>query len=171
MKKRFLNLGNPNDDDFFTEESQKGNKNKNDNNKEKGEEVIVKVQYPNAKWQVPADISSVGQFLQLCVYFGIVDETSSKLSYEEFARQFLSELDYANGRNNLQLVYTSSLDPNAPYIKRGVVLPRVFEDLCSDRVITMSYLKGRKFEEETRRQLSAMGVDMKKSLLGILLFF
>lgn len=37
MKKRFLNLGNPNDDDFFTEESQKGNKNKNDNNKEKGE--------------------------------------------------------------------------------------------------------------------------------------
>ena len=139
----------------------------NNNNNEKGEEVIVKVQYPNAKWQVPADISSVGQFLQLCVYFGIVDETSSKLSYEEFARQFLSELDYANERNNLQLVYTSSLDPNAPYIKRGVVLPRVFEELCSDRVITMSYLKGRKFEEETRRQLSLLGVDMKKSFRSI----
>ncbi len=37
------------------------------------EEVIVKVQYPNAKWQVPADIEYVGQFLQLCVWFGIVD--------------------------------------------------------------------------------------------------
>lgn len=125
------------------------------------EEVIVKVQYPNAKWQVPADVECVGQFLQLCVWFGLVDETASNLSYEEFARQFLSELDYTNEKQNLKAVYESSIDPNAPYIKQGVVLPQVYEELCTDQVITMSYLPGRKFEEETKRQLSLLGIDMK----------
>jgi len=132
------------------------------------EEVIVKVQYPNAKWQVPADIECVGQFLQLCVWFGIVDESASKLSYEEFARQFLSELDYTNEMQNLKSVYESSLDPNAPYMKRGVVLPKVFDELCTDLVITMSYLPGRKFEEETKRQLSLLGIDTKKSFRSII---
>ena len=131
------------------------------------EEVIVKVQYPNAKWQVPADIECVGQFLQLCVWFGLVDESASKLSYEEFARQFLSELDYTNEMKNLKAVYESSLDPNAPYMKQRVVLPQVFEELCTDQVITMSYLPGRKFEEETKRQLSLLGIDTKKSFRSI----
>lgn len=131
------------------------------------EEVIVKVQYPNAKWQVPADIECVGQFLQLCVWFGVVDESSATLSYEEFARQFLSELDYTNEMNNLKSVYESSLDPNAPYARQRVVLPQVFEELCTDQVITMSYLPGRKFEEETKRQLSLLGIDTKKSFRSI----
>lgn len=136
-------------------------KNNTPNNKNE-EQVIVKVQYPNAKWQIPADIECVGQFLQLCVWFGIVDKSSATLSYDEFARQFLSELDYTNEMHNLKLVYESSLDPNAPYARQNVVLPQVFEELCTDQVITMSYLPGRKFEEETRRQLNLLGVDTKK---------
>lgn len=126
------------------------------------EEVIVKVQYPNAKWQIPADIECVGQFLQLCVYLGLVDESSSKLSYEEFARQFLSELDYTNEMENLKSVHASSIDPAAPYVKYGVVLPRVYEELCTDQVITMSFIPGRKFEEETKRQLCLLGIDTDK---------
>ena len=43
-----------------------------------GEEVIVKVQYPEARWQIPADVRCVGDFLNLCVLFGIVDGPSSK---------------------------------------------------------------------------------------------
>ena len=135
-------------------------KNNTPNNNKEQQEVIVKVQYPNAKWQVPADIECVGQFLQLCVWFGVVDESSATLSYEEFARQFLSELDYTNEMHNLKLVHQSSLDPNAPYKRQRVVLPRVFEELCTDQVITMSYLPGEKFEEETKRQLSLLGIDM-----------
>ena len=137
------------------------------NNNATREEVIIKVQYPNAKWQVPADIQCVGQFLQLCVWFGIVDESASKLSYDEFSRQFLSELDYTNEMQNLKSVYQSSLDPNAPYIQRGVVLPRVYEELCTEQVITMGYLPGRKFEEETKRQLSLLGIDTKRSFRSI----
>lgn len=128
------------------------------------EEVIIKVQYPTAVWQVPADIECVGDLLKLCVFFGVVDEAAATLSYDEFARQFLSELDYVNEMQNLKEVHESSLDPNAPYLMNNVVLPCVFEKLCTKRVITMSYLKGEKFEEETKRQLKLIGVDTKKSI-------
>ena len=63
-----------------------------------GEEVIVKVQYPEARWQIPADVKCVGDFLDLCVLFGIVDGSSSRMSYDEFSRQFLLELDYDRER-------------------------------------------------------------------------
>mmetsp|Transcript_34305 Transcript_34305/g.82953 ORF Transcript_34305/g.82953 Transcript_34305/m.82953 type:complete len:620 (+) Transcript_34305:141-2000(+) len=132
-----------------------------------GEEVVIKVQYPEAIWQVPADIECVGQFLQICVHFGLVDETSSKLSYEEFSRQFLAELDYARETENLKLVYRSSLDPNAPYMKRGVVIPRVFDELCTNRVITMTYFPGPKFEEEARQQLKVLGIDTKGGIRSL----
>jgi predicted unusual protein kinase regulating ubiquinone biosynthesis (AarF/ABC1/UbiB family) len=35
--------------------------------KETSEEVIIKVQYPNAAWQVPADIQCIGDLLNICV--------------------------------------------------------------------------------------------------------
>ena len=135
--------------------------------KETGEQVIVKVQYPDAQWQVPADIQCVGEFLHLCVYFGLVDETASKLSYEEFSRQFLSELNYEQERQNLEQVYQSSLDPKAPYLRRGVILPRVFPEFCTNRVITMSYLPGPKFEEEAKRQLELVGISTKRNIRDV----
>lgn len=148
------------------------NSNGSSNNNDDGEEncttdVIIKVQYPDAKWQVPADVHCVGDFLKLCVYFKVVDESSARLSYEEFSRQFLAELDYLQETRNLQEVYESSLDPNAPYIKRGVEVPRVFPDLCTNQLITMSYIPGPKFEEEARKQLEALGIDTSRGVQSV----
>lgn len=135
--------------------------------RENGEEVIIKVQYPNASWQVPADIRCVGDFLKICVWCGIVDESASRLSYEEFSRQFLAELDYGAERRNLQEVYQSSIQPNSPYQKWGVVVPSVYEDFCTNKVITMTYLPGPKLEQEARRQLEMLGIDTKKGIGGV----
>lgn len=132
-----------------------------------GEDVIVKVQYPDAKWQVPADVQCVGDFMKLCVWFGLVDESASQLSFEEFSRQFMAELDYENESKNLQQVYESSLDPIAPYKKRGVILPRIFPELCTQQVVTMTYLPGPKFEEEAKQQLALLGLDTKKGFRSI----
>jgi aarF domain-containing kinase len=131
-------------------------------------DVIVKVQYPDAKWQVPADVQCVADFLKLCVFFGVVDESAANLSHEEFSKQFLAELDYEQERQNLQEVYNSSLDENAPYLRRGVLVPRVFPDLCSKEVITMTYLPGPKFEEEARKQLKSLGIDTDRGIRSIL---
>ena len=135
--------------------------------KETGEEVVIKVQYPSARWQVPADITCVGDFLKLCVFFDLVDEDASKMSYEEFSRQFLAELDYDTERRNLQQVYQSTLDPRAPYKKRGVVVPKVYPQLCTNLVITMSYLPGPKFEEEAKRQLELVGIRTDRSIRDV----
>ena len=142
-------------------------KDDNESNQDNGNDVIIKVQYPDAKWQVPADVKCVGDFLKVCVYFGVVDESSSRLSFEEFSRQFLAELDYLREARNLQEVYESSLDPEAPYIKRGVEIPRAFPELCSDQVITMTYLPGPKFEEEARKQLESLGIDTSRGIQSV----
>jgi len=132
-----------------------------------GDDVIVKVQYPDAAWQIPADIQCVGDLLKLCVFFGVVDESAANLSYDEFSRQFLAELDYDQEKRNLQEIYESTLDPEAPYERRGVVVPKVFPEACTGKVIVMSYLPGPKLEEEARRQLEALGFDTKGGLRSL----
>lgn len=131
---------------------------------ESGADVIIKVQYPDAAWQVPADIKCVGDLLAICVWTGVVDESASRLSFQEFSRQFLAELDYKEERRNLEQIYQSSIVPNSPYQKRGVVVPNVYEDLCTKLVITMTYLPGPKLEQEARRQLELLGVDTSKGI-------
>lgn len=131
-------------------------------------DVIIKVQYPDATWQVPADIHCVGDFLTVCVWFGVVDEDSAKMSYEEFSRQFLSELDYDRERRNLQTVHKSSLDPKSPYKKHNVVIPRVYEDFCTNKIITMQYLPGPTMEAEAKRQLEILGIDTSGGITKVI---
>jgi aarF domain-containing kinase len=135
---------------------------------DEGQVVIVKIQYPDAAWQIPADIQCVGDLLKVCVFFGVIDENAANLSFNEFSRQFLTELDYDQERQNLEAIYQSSLDPEAPYIRRGVVVPFAYPDLCTSKVITMQYLPGPKLEEEARRQLEALGIDTKRSMKSLI---
>eukprot|EP00547_Thalassionema_nitzschioides_P002696 CAMPEP_0194213884 /NCGR_PEP_ID=MMETSP0156-20130528/14759_1 /TAXON_ID=33649 /ORGANISM="Thalassionema nitzschioides, Strain L26-B" /LENGTH=611 /DNA_ID=CAMNT_0038942017 /DNA_START=57 /DNA_END=1892 /DNA_ORIENTATION=+ len=137
--------------------------------RESGEDVVVKVQYPDASWQVPSDIQCVGSFLRLCVWAGAVEESAAKLSFDEFSRQFIAELDYNAEQQNLKEVHCSSIQSDAPYQTRGVVVPKVYEKFCTGKVITMSFLPGRKLEEEAKRQLEMMGFDTSKGVRGVIM--
>mmetsp|Transcript_15702 Transcript_15702/g.29617 ORF Transcript_15702/g.29617 Transcript_15702/m.29617 type:complete len:635 (+) Transcript_15702:82-1986(+) len=130
--------------------------------------VIIKVQYPDAVWKIPADIQCVGDFLKICVWAGVVDEESSQLSFDEFSRQFLSELDYNRERQNCQTIYESSLDPKAPYAKNNIVVPKIHEDLCTQKIITMSYIPGVSMEAEAKRQLEMLGIDTSGGISQII---
>lgn len=130
--------------------------------------VVIKVQYPNAAWQVPADIQCVGDFLKICIWAGVVDPESSQLSFEEFSRQFLSELDYEREMSNLKAVYESSLDSSAPYIKHNVVIPKVYQEFCTKKIITMSFLTGVTMEMEAKRQLEMLGIDTSGGISKII---
>lgn len=132
-----------------------------------GDEVILKVQYPDAAWQVPADIQCVGDMLKLCVWAGVVDKDAAVMSFDEFARQFLAELDYNAERRNLEEIHGSSVQSDSPYRRRGVVVPRVYPDLCTKLVITMTYFPGPKLEQEARRQLELLGIDTSKGFRSI----
>ena len=132
-------------------------------------EVIIKVQYPDASWQVPADIQCVGDLLQVCIWTGVVDESAAQISFDDFARQFRAELDYTAEAQNLQETYLSYVtnQPQNPYKKHGVVVPHIYPELCTQKVITMSYLKGPKLEEEARRQLESLGIDTSKGIANL----
>jgi len=160
-------VSNGKSDDASTSTDNGVTTSENKNNQGDCTDVIIKVQYPDAKWKVPADVQCVGDFLKLCVYFRVVDESSAKLSYEEFSGQFLAELDYLREARNLQEVYESSLDPEAPYMKRGIKIPKVFPELCTNQVITMTYIPGPKFEEEARKQLESLGIDTSRGVHSV----
>jgi aarF domain-containing kinase len=135
--------------------------------KEEDRDVVVKVQYPDASWQVPADIECVGDFMKMCVYAGVIDKESSQMSFDEFSRQFLSELDYEKEKNNLHAVYESSMDPKAPYLKHNVIIPKVFDELCTGKIITMSFIPGVTMEAEAKRQLELLGIDTSGGIAQI----
>lgn len=124
------------------------------------QEVVVKVQYPDAAWQVPADIECVQGLMRICVAAGVVDESSANLSFNEFSRQFLAELNYTQEAQNLGEIYQSSLEPDSPYRRHKVIVPEPLPKLCSPKIITMAYLPGPKLEDEARRQLKSLGIDL-----------
>jgi aarF domain-containing kinase len=131
-------------------------------------DVILKVQYPDAKWQIPADITCVRNVLRLCVWAGLVDKHAAQVYFDEFSRQFLAELDFDAERQNLKEIYHSSLVSTSPYAVHKVIVPKPYDTLCTSRVITMTYLPGRKLEEEARRRLAIMGIDTSKGSIQVL---
>ena len=56
-----------------------------------GDAVVVKVQYPNARWQFTADIECLRALTSWA-------QPDSLRAYEEFARQYIAELDYEKER-------------------------------------------------------------------------
>ena len=89
-----------------------------------------------------------------------MDELAASLSFKEFSNQFLLELDYDQERSNLQTIYDSSINNNTLYKKRGIIIPKLYNDLCTNRIITMKYLPGPKLEEEAKKQLALLGIDI-----------
>ena len=117
-----------------------------------GTEVVVKVQRPGIERTIQADLillSAQARFLEArsatLKSYGLVD------ILEEFSEALRDELDFtAEGRNAdrlHQLVETE-----------GVLIPEVFWDLTTHRIITLSDLKGIKLTEIDR--LRARGYDL-----------
>ena len=134
------------------------------------QDVSVKVQYPDAQVTVPADIRCVGDLLQVCIWCGVLDESAARISFDDFSTQFRAELDYLAEAWHLQETYASSCDdgiPNNPYQRHGVIVPRTFPQFCTEKAITMSYLKGPKLEQEARQQLEALGIDTSKGIKSL----
>jgi aarF domain-containing kinase len=103
--------------------------------------------------------------MKLCVWAGVLDVDAARMSFDEFARQLLNELDYLAEASNLKTIYESSIEqPDSIYQQHNIVVPRVLQDYCTPKVITMTYLPGSKLEEEARRQLELLGIDTRRKI-------
>jgi predicted unusual protein kinase regulating ubiquinone biosynthesis (AarF/ABC1/UbiB family) len=106
--------------------------------KEGGEDVAIKVQYPGVKDMVRADLQNLG--LALKILARISPGLDSREIAEEVRERITEELDYeleADNHRALAREYRGH-----PF----VVVPKVFTDLCRERVIVTEYVEGERFQ-------------------------
>jgi len=109
-----------------------------------GEEVVVKVQYPGVEETVSEDLRNVKALLQTLTLIGRdvmrqkIDESDV---YRELEERLSEELDYVNEAKNIVLFQRMFRDDPE------VLIPEVYPDFSSRRVLTMSLLEGYPFNE------------------------
>jgi len=117
-----------------------------------GTDVVVKVQRPGVQATVHADLNLLrtqARFLEArsaaLKGYGLTDLV------EEFSQALRSELDYTTEARNADRIRATVGD-------EGVLIPEVYWNLCTRRVLTLSHLEGLKLTELDR--LRARGYDL-----------
>jgi len=104
-----------------------------------GQEVVVKVQYPGVDQTVEQDLRNIKALLQTMTIIGR-DVMRQKIDqgdlYRELEERLHEELDYVNEAKNIALFQQMFRDDDE------VVIPDVYPDLSSRRVLTMGLVEG-----------------------------
>ena len=127
-----------------------------------GQEVVVKVQRPEAPRQIESDLQlmrSAARFVRERVR--ALDFIDAELLVEEFARSIRQELDYAQEARNAE-AFRRNFEGS-----ETVVVPRVYWSYSTDRVLTLERLGGVQLRdvdvavrsEEERRDLAYRMTD------------
>jgi predicted unusual protein kinase regulating ubiquinone biosynthesis (AarF/ABC1/UbiB family) len=104
-----------------------------------GEEVAVKVQYPGVEDTVEQDLKNIKLLLKTIQ--GIArdlmrQKIDTRALYSELQERLREELDYVNEARNLTMFGKLLGDDEE------IIIPRVRPELCSRRVLTMTYIDG-----------------------------
>ncbi len=107
-----------------------------------GEDVVVKVQRPNARRQVIADLSLIREFVKLTENYFIKAGILNPLEIvETFSKSLQSELDYFTEARNLdQFRHLYEKDEN-------LYIPKPFRDLTTKKVLTVEFVSGCKVND------------------------
>jgi predicted unusual protein kinase regulating ubiquinone biosynthesis (AarF/ABC1/UbiB family) len=99
-----------------------------------GRELACKLQYPDMLSAVEADLQQLK--LAFAVYRRYDKAIDPSNVYHELAARLREELDYQREARHMRL-YTAMLAGEA-----GVVIPDTVEELCTDRLLTITWLEG-----------------------------
>jgi aarF domain-containing kinase len=110
--------------------------------KETGEEVVVKVQYPNVEKTFRWDMSTIMDFCRLAQPVHVP-------FLRECEKQFMTEFDYRLEAKNLKQVANNLRKSK---YNRRVAIPMPHERFCSRKVLVMEYLKGKRLIDGIRDQ-------------------
>ncbi len=109
-----------------------------------GEEVVVKVQYPGVEETVKQDLQNIKALLQTFTLIGRdvmrqkIDESDV---YRELEERLHEELDYVNEAKNIALFQKMFRDDDE------VIIPQVYPDVSSRRILTMTLVEGYPFQD------------------------
>ena len=104
-----------------------------------GTEVVVKVQYPGVDETVEQDLSNIKALLQVFQMIGrdvMQQKIDNREVYQELEERLHEELDYVNEAKNIALFQKMFGDDPE------VMIPEVYPEYCSRRVLTMSRIEG-----------------------------
>jgi len=110
----------------------------------RGDLVAVKVQYPGIRQAVENDFTWFRAVSRPAQMTGHVP----KAAIDEIQTQILAETDYRLEADNLES-FAAALAP-----LKFVTVPRVFRDLSTDQVLTMSFIEGRHLDDWLARRPS-----------------
>jgi serine/threonine protein kinase len=110
----------------------------------KGEKVAVKIQYPAIRSAIESDL----KLLRSAMLPGRVTGHVPSALLDEIARGLLEETDYLREAANMDYFRTglAGLD--------FVTVPRVYSELTTDRVLTMSFVEGESLSDWLKRKPS-----------------
>ena len=102
-----------------------------------GDDVVVKIQRPNAKKQVIADLSLLREFIKLTEnYFVKAGILNPVEIIDTFSKSLQSELDYFNEARNLEQFRSLYKDYDKLYI------PKPYKHLTTKKVLTSEFISG-----------------------------
>jgi ubiquinone biosynthesis protein len=120
-----------------------------------GEDVVVKVQRPNARRQVIADLSLMREFVKLTEGYFVKSGIINPLEIlETFSKSLQNELDYFTEARHLEQFVKLYENQKELYI------PKPFRELTTRKVLTVEFISGCKVNDLPT--LISWGIDPKE---------
>lgn len=126
----------------------------------RGREVVVKVNRPHIHEMVERDIEALKKLLPLAIRF--VDKNiafSAESMFAQFIETVYEEMDYKVEAENLMRIKKNLSD------EKRVIIPNVYPDRSTSRVLTLEYISGVKVTDANR--LDEMGIDKAKLVIRV----
>ncbi|HEX9105028.1 MAG TPA: AarF/UbiB family protein [Polyangia bacterium] len=117
-----------------------------------GEQVAVKVQYPDIEEIVAIDLRALRRIFGVISWF--VPYQGMDQLYREIRAMVLQELDFRGEADNVERI------ASAFTLRSGVAFPKVRRELSTARILTTEWIDGVKVSDRAR--LNALGVDRSK---------
>ena len=109
-----------------------------------GEDVVVKVQYPGVDETVAQDLKNLRALLHILALIArdvMRQKVDAAEIYQELEERLHEELDYVHEANNIALFQRMFADDDQ------VVIPQVYPDASSRRVLTLEHIEGYKLQD------------------------
>lgn len=112
-----------------------------------GEEIVLKIQYPNVDKAIDSDLRAIRTFLNM--FKLLPQEFNPDSLFAEVRTMLVQETDYEQEAQNL-LEYTKLLGQDSRF-----VIPRYYAQFSNKRVLAMSFEKGLRVDDPIVQNLSA----------------
>lgn len=111
-----------------------------------GENVVVKVQYPNVDKAIDSDLRAIKTFIHFLKI--LPKETSLDSVFDEIKEMLLQESDYVQEAEKTELFRERlRLDPR-------FIVPKIYRDFSNKRILTSSFERGLRIEDSLIQSLS-----------------